>query len=1303
MPPVGGPRGGGGGFVFFPDRAPALPNFSNAPPDILDPTADILRKREVHLSEESEQNQALFQPVAMKKGKNKKHNLGPVKQSRSRSALDKVADMDAGGRDVANAEIRVRDEQIKVLTEANMELATKLQLLEEAMVGADTIMERRTEMMRALAEENEDLLAMVESNESGTPQQPQYEGSIAPTTYSQQPDMIPEAWPERVESEDMFMPPGLTAGYERDYFPEDEPGHKAMPGVHEARLAIENGVQRLTRHRPLIGQEERAVAMGAMTNEHQEVSTVEMRDIIGQIEGVDREIFDGARATRKQVEKRVPLQMIDEKEVVRLRVETHALRMFKLKCNEEITEKEEEMQAMGLDLAALKKNLATTEAEKAQLAEQVRLHEERVRQMTDHYAMMTNRYHDEEELRVRLAEELRATEAKVKILEEEAFIMRTRNSSVVNRWVKARHRAVEHELKDQLEETNSLLEDEENARAKAEEDLQRKQLELEMMRERHHCLLNDLASAQEETKQARKAREEALEKQRQAEAEQRRLEGELVKAEEKNAALYKEIDAVNVKLDEMNKVKDALMVKLKELEKEIADLKKTLQQIYQKHAEQLRKLNAEWEEKTDVLKSYIKTKDEECRDLTDKNTALNKDNQLMKAKITEFEKLLATRIQEIKDLKEKAAKDMEDLKRGEKMKQDVLKTYARTKEQEVRDTKELLESKTKQFNSEELRRQKKDSEFVKLTEEHNRLLMRYGSLQQGYDREMSTREKLEQSMLEQERNLRTELQRNDQFHRKKFQELGEKEADTLHKLNFEMAAREDAEMALIHKQEEIFELRARISTISEAKDQADKLQTLVDEESKQLHSRVRELLSNIEGAQKSSVEADERAQKAERIANDQIEQVRSETNMILEQKLQELRGVEEQLAKANDEIMAMTIAMENERLQAAKDIASRDDDIAKLRTSNEELSFKVDENETTITKATEDADIALREVQALRERSPEGLSSLKDEKIRNLDALEKSLEARLKKTEDARVLAVTEQRAKEKEVRDTKIELMEKHNELEQFKREFLSKEQLMAAASQKSSGGGGDGGGGSGVFTDIEDPVSKKELIEAQDNLADAEATVNDLDKQLRVEERLKSKLQGELREKERELHKFLTERDGDVQDLVNRKLEDTQNSQSAAVAKDKDRAERKAARNREREARAKVDKAAAGDDAPEVEEIQYSDADKERFKKVFDLVRFNKYKDVEKLIKDGCPVDWRDPNGYTPLMVAAQNGLKRIIKIAMRYNCDMNAQNHRGHTASHLATMYDHGDLMEYMVSKGARDDILNEQGKTCHEATK
>jgi len=1275
--------------------------------------------------------QQLFEPVKAKKSGSakkansaNKHNLGPVKNSnRSRSSMDQLS-ASAQANHVHDKEVRLRDEQIKVLTEANMELATKLQLLEEAMVGADTIMVRRTEMMRALAEENEDLLAMVENNESTGPGQAVHRGESSMGYPPTDPGMTPptmggvytptqsgynpgEAWPERIDD-------GLMAGDEGDYFgvqmqeeQEETRGYKSMPGVQEARLAIESGVQKLTRHRPLIGQEERAVAMGAMNEDAgAQYGVVEMRDIIGQIEGLDREIFDGAKETRKKVEKLVPLQMIDEKEVVRLRVETHALRMFKLKCNEEIAEKEHDMQLMGQDLASLKKTLAASESGKNQLAEQMRLHEERVRQMTDQYAMMTNRYHDEEELRVRLAEELRATEAKVKILEEEAFIMRTRNSAVVNRWVKARHRAVEHELKEQLEETESLLVDEENGRAKAEEDLQRKQLELEMMRERHHCLLNDLASAQEETKKSRKAREEAEEKTRQAEEKVKEVTILFEEAEAKNAELYVTIDELQARIKELENVKEALMGKVKELEKEIADLKKTLQQIYQKHAEQLKKLNEEWEEKTGVLKAYIKNKDEECRGLTENNTALTKSTQLQKVQITELEKIIEAKIEELKVTKDQSMKAFEDMQRQEKMKQDVLKTYARTKEAEIRETRDLLETKTKEFQAEELRRQKGDAQQKALEEDHRRLEKRYASLQNGYDREMSSRERLEQTILEQERGLRTELQKNDQYHRKKFQDLGEKMADCVHKLNFECAAREDAEMALIHKQEEIFELRSRNAIVQEAKDQADKLQTLVDEESKHLHARVRELLLAIESAQKAAATADERAQRAEKLAVEQIEQVRSETNMILEQKLQELRVVEDNLEKANDEIMAMTIAIENERLQAAKDLAERDDEIAKLKTKVEELSFKVDELETTVTKCTEDADIALREVQALRERNPEGLSSLKDEKIRNLDALEKSLEARLKKTEDARVLAITEQRSKEKEVRDVKIELMEKHNELEQFKREFLSKEELMKVRHAEAAEGGGGGGGAN--MTDIDDPVDRQELRDAQDKLDDAHADVEALEKQLRVVERALSKWQGDHETISKELHKFILERENEVEAMVSRKMDETQGKVNAESQKERDRIQRKKERERERDARSKADekdkkKKGGTDSLIEDEEDKYSDEDKEKFKKIFELVRYNKYKDVEKMVKDGCPVDWRDSNGYTSLMVAAQNGLKRIIKSCMRFNCNLDAQNHRGHTACHLANMYSHGDLLEYMVSKGANDSILNEKGQTCHEATK
>lgn len=1278
--------------MFFPDVTPALPNFSSEP-NAND--ADMLRKGEV-APEGGDfgvlHNDTLFQPGKSAKRPARKgaKELSPVK-ARSRSAMANADEPDDSARP---EEIKLKDEQIKVLTEANMELATKLQLLEEAMVGADSVMERRTEMMRALAGENHELLTMLEIRETGGSPVQRSASAMSETTEhvelgpaEQMHGLAPEETPEPVPFE--------AWGEEPVQEEKGWAGHR-MPGTNEARIAIQEGVQRLTRHRPLIGQEERAVALGTVSFEEGDEPPMEMRDIVGQIAGLDKGIFEGPKATRKQVMKQIPLQMIDEKEVVRLRVETHALRMFKLKCNEEIVKKEEEMLKMQDNITSLRRELADNNTQKALVEEKVRLNEERVRNVTDQYAMMTNRYHDEEENRLRLAEELSRLEAQLKIKEEEAFILRTRNSAVVNKWVKARHRAVEHELKETISEVTEMLEAEETARATSEEELLKKQLELEMMRERHHVLLNDLLDAQEEAKMCRKARQEAEEKMKEAQDRVAELELELAAKDAAVKEMEAEVKALEIKMEELNKVKEALLGKVKELEREISDLKKTLQQIYQKHAEQISKMEKEYEDKIGVLKAYMKTKDEECRTLTTKNAELNKANQLSKSNIESLERQLQAKVEEIANLSEHHEKQMAELKEVEKNKQDVLKTYARNKDQELKERTAELEEMTKRFNAEQLRREKGDEAYKKLESEHQRLDKRYGSLQQGYDREMSMRERLEQTILEQERGLRTDMQRNDSYHRRKFQELADLQATTIHKLNYEQAAREDAEMALIHKQEEIFELRGRCEMLKEAKEQADQLQSLVDEESKQLHTRVRELLGTVAEEQEKRIAADERAQKAEAVAAEQIEQVRSETNMVLEAKMQELRAKEEECDKTKDEVMAITIAMENAQLQAAKDLAARDDEIATLKTSNEELSFRVDEMETSITKATEDADIALREVQALRERSPEGLSSLKDEKIRNLEALEKSLEARLKKTEDARALAASEQRGKEKECRDVKIELMEKTNQLEQFKREFLSKEQLAEQTDLAAAGGEG------GSFTDIEDPVSRRELEEATAKLEDRDAEVAELDKLLRIEERLKSKLQNELKEKERELHKFLVERDSELKELLERGKEEMESNASAAKRKDAERHARKEARNAER-AKAAADDALKGQAKEDDSGPVYSEADQEKFKKVFDLVRFNKYKEVEKLIKEGCPVDWRDANGYTPLMVAAQNGLKRIVKVLLRFNCDMNAQNHRGHTAAHLGTMYEHPEITEYLISKGARDDILNEQGKTAHNATK
>ena len=140
------------------------------------------------------------------------------------------------------------------------------------------------------------------------------------------------------------------------------------------------------------------------------------------------------------------------------------------------------------------------------------------------------------------------------------------------------------------------------------------------------------------------------------------------------------------------------------------------------------------------------------------------------------------------------------------------------------------------------------------------------------------------------------------------------------------------------------------------------------------------------------------------------------------------------------------------------------------------------------------------------------------------------------------------------------------------------------------------------------------------------------------------------------------------------------------------------------------------------------------------------------------------RDERGNSLLLTAAQNGLKRIVKLLLRKGADINArvcgkqpppcppprpppcpplfaphplpsalghtcascghacplvpvmhpclvamcvyarplrQNSRGNTCLHYCYAYKFPDLAEYLLSKGADDSILNLDGMTCYEA--
>jgi ankyrin repeat protein len=87
--------------------------------------------------------------------------------------------------------------------------------------------------------------------------------------------------------------------------------------------------------------------------------------------------------------------------------------------------------------------------------------------------------------------------------------------------------------------------------------------------------------------------------------------------------------------------------------------------------------------------------------------------------------------------------------------------------------------------------------------------------------------------------------------------------------------------------------------------------------------------------------------------------------------------------------------------------------------------------------------------------------------------------------------------------------------------------------------------------------------------------------------------------------------------------------------------------------------------------------------------------------LLDAGVPVDVADRYGNTILQIAAQNGLKRIAKLALRRGANINTQNFRGYTPLHYCYAFKFGDTLgAYLISKGADPLVRNLDGLLCHE---
>ena len=119
-----------------------------------------------------------------------------------------------------------------------------------------------------------------------------------------------------------------------------------------------------------------------------------------------------------------------------------------------------------------------------------------------------------------------------------------------------------------------------------------------------------------------------------------------------------------------------------------------------------------------------------------------------------------------------------------------------------------------------------------------------------------------------------------------------------------------------------------------------------------------------------------------------------------------------------------------------------------------------------------------------------------------------------------------------------------------------------------------------------------------------------------------------------------------------------------------------------------------------PEIVDLQ-SKSNVELTLAAIDAVKSANYNVLEHILDEiGLSVNCRDEHGNTLLIIAAQRASKRMVKFLLRRNANMNAQNFVGCTALHYLYGYGHDRLAEYLLSKGASDDVINKAGLTVYE---
>tara|TARA_B100002003_G_C13934053_1_gene453648 strand:+ start:235 stop:771 length:537 start_codon:yes stop_codon:yes gene_type:complete len=86
-----------------------------------------------------------------------------------------------------------------------------------------------------------------------------------------------------------------------------------------------------------------------------------------------------------------------------------------------------------------------------------------------------------------------------------------------------------------------------------------------------------------------------------------------------------------------------------------------------------------------------------------------------------------------------------------------------------------------------------------------------------------------------------------------------------------------------------------------------------------------------------------------------------------------------------------------------------------------------------------------------------------------------------------------------------------------------------------------------------------------------------------------------------------------------------------------------------------------------------------------------------LHQALEAGVDPDVLEPNGATPLIVAAMFGQTELVRFLIDNEASLDIQNNDGATALHVASLFGHPQAVELLLAAGAARELRNNDGRT------